>query len=69
MLKVIGKKQTTPAETPIWGLSLGYLCMFTCLIFKCIPTMFVLICIGNVINKLIYGTRVHQNTWGRVSQA
>ena len=31
--------------------------------------LLVLICARSFANKLIYGTRAHQNTWGRVSQA
>ena len=43
--------------------------MFTCLI---LPTSW-LICLFlsmlGLINKVVHGTRAHQNTWGRVSQA
>ena len=31
--------------------------------------LFVLTCTGCFVNKMIYGTRAHRNTWGRVSQA
>ena len=37
--------------------------------FICILVIFVLVCTGSITNKLIYGMRVHRNTWGRVSQA
>ena len=76
--KVVGKKQTTPAETPPFGNTKKQLTLVNifrlsmCIYlpgFICILVIFVLICTGNVTNKLIYGMRAHQNTWRRVSQA
>ena len=45
-------------------------CASTHLILSCvIINLFVFTYIKTFVNKLVYGMRVHQNTWGRVSQA
>ena len=43
-----------------------YFCTFNCVIMI---VLLVCACIRVFIDKLDYGTRAHQNTWGRVSQA
>ena len=54
-------------------LSLSTCCAFTHLILIiCKSVMFITFvyaCVFENVNKLDSGTRVHQNTWGRVSQA
>ena len=54
-------------------LSLSTCCVFTHLIliiWKSVMFIaFVYVCVFENINKLNSGTRAHQNTWGRVSQA
>ena len=45
-------------------------CTSTHLIFThVLINLFVFTYIETFVNKLVYGMRVHQNTWGRVSQA
>ena len=41
-----------------------YLPNFTCVVINLLISVYVMI----FINKVVYGTRAHQNTWGRVSQ-
>ena len=54
-------------------LSLSTCCAFTCLILIiCKSVMFITfvdVCVFKNVNKLDSGMKVHQNTWGRVSQA
>ena len=54
-------------------LLLSTCCAFTCLILIIRKSVmfiaFVYACVSENINKLDSGTRVHQNSWGRVSQA
>ena len=49
------------------------ICAYTCLILIVLTTLLWLIWlimpVLEFVNKLVYGTRAHQNTWGRVSQA
>ena len=79
MPKVVGKKWTTPAKTsPLSGTKKQLtlvnifklsLCVYPPSFICILVILSVLICTGSFANKLIYGMRVHQNTWGRVSQA
>ena len=63
-----------PVHLPTWFFSHYFfyfrLCKDPCIYLPDLyPRYYEFVCIKTFVNKLVYGMRVHQNTWGKVSQA